>query len=927
MAEGNELKKSSDRQDTAGDSGATQTTRISLGSRPSSEFLGEERSRISIIQSYAVPLPGLDDNLVSSYSEEDDNDGEDILPQSLTDDWEEKTGLSQDRPSTAETVMKQRDSLAAEETRKIGNAPSIASQMSRHGHNPHDSIRSSITFTNGPRPPPISRRVSSLRQPGAVYVFPRGDPISPTVTQRAFPLAMKRVPSYTVSDSHTLPRMDDEEKDDGFPQPHSETASIISSIFAPPLRHLASHPSLHGSVSSGTPPTRGRQQQGPTPITEQRHPGKADARISRFTKPLELDTNEDDGKDDLRHVRHTDKARDEKHSTVSQSSDEEGEGEQWVQGWPLTFLAIGLCLVVFLISADRTILTTAIPHITTEFQSTADIGWYGSAHLLTTCAFQPVFGRVFMLFSVKWSYVLATSMFLVGSLVCGLAPDSITLIVGRAVAGFGSAGILTGSFVVVATAVPLRVRPMYTAIVGLMFGLGATVGPLLGGVFTDLVTWRWCFYMNLPIGGFALIVFLFFFHPQRHPRGKQTFFDRILDLDMVGNVLLLGACIMLFLALEYTAQGEAWSTARIIGLISGAGVTAVIFAAWQWWKQDGALIPPAIITQRTVAASCVAAFATYGALLIHAYFLPIWFQAIRGESAISSGVDMIPYVAAIALFSLLAGVFVSVVGYFAAPAIIGGVIATAGCGLLRLLSPDTPTAHWVGFEILVAAGFGMAIQQGFTAVQAVLPPDEVPIGTAAVVASQSLGGAIFISVGNALFQNHLLQASAENAVPAVDIRVVLGAGVAAFRTAVPAGALPMMLTLYNEALRVAFTAAIPLAGVSAIAACFLEWKSRGNVLRNSSVKKQQVSTGAAPGIGAGIGAPLALAIGALIVMLLREEKKTRVALSSQMVIGTGMGMGTSEWTAYVPVEIHGQPVPNELSNNHDRRHGLSGHGR
>lgn len=322
-----------------------------------------------------------------------------------------------------------------------------------------------------------------------------------------------------------------------------------------------------------------------------------------------------------------------------------------------------------------------------------------------------------------------------------------------------------------------------------------------------------------------MIIFLIFFHPRQPPRVRPRFFDRILELDLPGNIFLLGACVMLFMALELTNRGQAWSSIKMISLLSGSGATAIVFAAWQWWRQDGALIPPAIITHRTVAASCVAAFSTYGALMIHTYFLPLWFQAIRGEDAIMSGVDMIPYVATIGIFSLLSAVFVSVVGYSVPPAVVGGMIGTAGCGVLRLLSPSTPIAYWIGFEILVAAGFGMSIQQGLTAVQAVLPPDDISVGTAAVVASQSLGGAIFVSVGNTLFQNYLLRAAAKNLVPGVNIRAVLRAGATAFRTAVPASALPRMMTVYNDALRVTFTAAIPLAGVAAIAACFMEWKS------------------------------------------------------------------------------------------------------
>lgn len=166
--------------------------------------------------------------------------------------------------------------------------------------------------------------------------------------------------------------------------------------------------------------------------------------------------------------------------------DEIDEAVDHVHGCALLLLITSLCLAVLLVSLDRTIITTvsssmalprhfqtltlfqAIPYITREFQSTEDIGWYGSAYLLTACAFQPVFGRVYGLFSVKWSYVISTLIFEIGSLLCAVAPNTVVFIVGRAVAGFGSAGILTGSFVVVAAALPLQKRPIYTAVVGIM---------------------------------------------------------------------------------------------------------------------------------------------------------------------------------------------------------------------------------------------------------------------------------------------------------------------------------------------------------------------------------------------------------------------------------------------------------------------------
>ncbi|KAI4861503.1 MFS general substrate transporter [Hypoxylon rubiginosum] len=590
------------------------------------------------------------------------------------------------------------------------------------------------------------------------------------------------------------------------PEPTQRYSALADLLIdsAPHLRHLATVRTDDAGfrLSSDRP-----KRQLVTPVSEQRHPGKPGVRLSRTQKPYEPSVQESD--------------RESQPSSAGQSVD----NGDFLQGLPLLLLTIGLSLVVFLISIDRTIITTAIPFITAEFKSTADIGWYGSSYLLTACAFQPVFGRVFTLFNPKWSYLLSMFVFEIGSIISGWAPTSATLIIGRAIAGFGSAGILTGSFVIVATAVPLKVRPIYTAVVGLMFGVGATVGPLIGGVFTDLITWRWCFWINLPVGAVTIIVMILVYHPRVRDGPKRTPFKRFIDLDLVGNVILLAASVMLFLALEYTLTGAAWASAKVIGLLCGAFATAVVLVLWLWWKQDAALIPPAIAKQRTVAASCLMAFFTYGALLIHTYFLPIWFQAILGYSAIQSGVAMIPYFVANALFSVFSGIFVSVVGYFTPPAILGSAIGTVGCGIITLFSPKMTTAMWIGFEILASAGFGMSIQQGFTAVQTVLGPDELAVGTAAVVASQSLGGAVFISVGNSVFQNRLQSLVSQTEIPGLDVGAVVSAGAVAFRDVVPAADLPALLALYDAALHTVLIVAVPLGALACLSCCFLQWKS------------------------------------------------------------------------------------------------------
>lgn len=186
---------------------------------------------------------------------------------------------------------------------------------------------------------------------------------------------------------------------------------------------------------------------------------------------------------------------------------------------------------------------------------------------------------------------------------------------------------------------------------------------------------------------------------------------------------------------------------------------------------------------------------------------------------------MIPYVVCNAFFSLLAGIVVSKTGYFTPPSIIGTAMATIGCGLISTLNTNTTTSQWIGYEILSAAGFGIAIQQGFTAVQTVLPLDKIPIGTAAVVASQSFGGAIFVSVGNTILQNEVKSSSMSGQLPGIDIQAVLDAGATGFRSVVTADQLPALLEAYNGALQKVFIAAIPVIGLAFISSLFLEWKS------------------------------------------------------------------------------------------------------
>jgi MFS family permease len=354
------------------------------------------------------------------------------------------------------------------------------------------------------------------------------------------------------------------------------------------------------------------------------------------------------------------------------------------------------------------------------------------------------------------------------------------------------------------------------------FGIGAVCGPLLGGVLTSKATWRWCFYINLPVGAVTAILLLLFFHPAKTGRGREgSFVQRILRLDIIGNFILVVTVVMLLLVLQWGGIEYSWGSSRIIGLLVAAGVGFVGFGLWQRKKGDEALTPLWVVANRGVAAGIGEMFFLSGALLVHTYYLPYWFQAVRSRTPVQSGVDLVPYVATNFVFSMVAGIAVNMTGFFAAPAILGPIVATIGGGLLTTLRVDTSTATWAGYEVLTAAGMGMAMQQPIIATQAILEPTVVPIGNAIVLFAQSLSGAIFVSVANNVLRNQLAQSLNSSGIP--NVNAILRAGATDVQRLVPQEYKAQLLGAYNDALSKVFIMSVPFCGIALLFALGLPW--------------------------------------------------------------------------------------------------------
>ncbi|KAF2683133.1 MFS general substrate transporter [Lentithecium fluviatile CBS 122367] len=493
-----------------------------------------------------------------------------------------------------------------------------------------------------------------------------------------------------------------------------------------------------------------------------------------------------------------------------------------MSGVKLYILIFGLGLAVFLMALDMTILVVAIPLITEKFQSTADIGWYMSGYLLTLCSFQPLSGKLYSNFSLKWTFLTFFLIFEIGSLLSGAAISSSFLIVGRAIAGVGAAGLMSGTLSIIAVVVSMRLRALYTGIVSAMFGVSTILGPLLGGAFTENVSWRWVFYINLPIGGVTILALMLMFHPPTRKVESDPWRVRVKRLDLIGAIIFIPGVIMILMALQWGGLTYPWNSPRIIGLFVGGGILLLIFIAWQYRTGDKAMIPPAIFTQRTVFWACVCGMFGMGAQTMLSLWLPEWFQVIKGDSPVESGIHLLPSMLAQTVAAIVSGVGITLLGYYNPWIILGPALMSIAGGLLSTLKVTSGSAEWIGYQVINGLGAGCFITGPMIAVQAVLSPADTPVGIAIVTFFQMFGGALMAALSQTIFNEQLLKQLARN-VPGIDVGALLAAGTSAIHKVVTPEQLPGILESYNAALLDPFYLGAAVTALSSVCALGLEW--------------------------------------------------------------------------------------------------------
>ena len=405
-----------------------------------------------------------------------------------------------------------------------------------------------------------------------------------------------------------------------------------------------------------------------------------------------------------------------------------------------------LMLVILLASLDQTIVATALPTIVGDLGGLQHLSWVVTAYLLASTVTGPIYGKLGDLYGRKVVLQTAIVIFLVGSALCGIAQGMTELIVFRALQGLGAGGLMVTTIAVVGDIIPPRDRGKYQGLFGAVFGVSTVIGPLLGGFFVDNLSWRWIFYVNLPLGALALFVIGVVFHSRaEHVRHA---------IDYLGAATLAGglACIVLFTSLGGTT--EPWGSVQSIALIVIGVVLLVVFLLVERRAQEP-ILPLELFRNRTFAVTSAIGFIIGLALFGSITYLPLFLQVVKGMSPTRSGLQLTPMMAGLLVTSIAAGRTISRFGRYRPFPIVGTAVMIAGMVLLARLNVHSSTRTAALDMLVLGLGLGMVMQVLVLAVQNAVEFRVMGVATSGSILFRQVGGSIGLAIFGAIFSNSL----------------------------------------------------------------------------------------------------------------------------------------------------------------------------
>lgn len=379
---------------------------------------------------------------------------------------------------------------------------------------------------------------------------------------------------------------------------------------------------------------------------------------------------------------------------------------------------LSLGIAVLLVALDITIVTTALPTIAEQFHSASGYTWVGSAYLIANSAATPIWGKVSDIFGRKPILLVTNAIFFVGSLLAAVAVNMNMLIAARVIQGIGGGGLIVLVNICISDLFAMRERGAYFGIIGGVWALASSLGPIVGGALTQNVNWRWCFYINLPFDGVAFLIIMFALDLHTP---KTPLWEGLKAVDWLGSLTMVAGTVMVLLGLEFGGITYPWHSATVVCLLVFGVITIGLFFLVEHRLAPYPLMPLGLFSKRSNLAALGTCFFHAFVFISGSYFLPLYFQAVLGATPILSGVYLLPTALSLSFLSAFTGVFIRKTGQYLPCIWFGMVFMVAGFGTFVDLGAHSSWAKIIIFQIIAGIGVGPNFQAPLIALQSLVP--------------------------------------------------------------------------------------------------------------------------------------------------------------------------------------------------------------